>query len=106
MADILVWNQSALSELLSGPHGAVAADLAARAIRVESAAKANATHRPGPEVVTGRLRDSISWRLGQDAAGLYADIGSNVQYAIFLELGTVNMIPYPFLRPALSAARL
>lgn len=102
MADILVWDNVALRLALST---AEARDLALRAIRVESAAKVNASGRPGPNVRTGRLRASISWRLGEDALGLYADVGSNVEYAGFVELGTDRAPAYPYLRPALEAAR-
>lgn len=97
-----------LAELISGP---VARDLVKRAILVESAAKRIASSRSpsapgqGPGVVTGRLRGSITWRLGLDNVSPYADIGSAVTYAPFLELGTSQMAARPFLRPALEAAR-
>lgn len=107
----LIYNEGALHELLAGPNGPVVRDLALRAIRVESAAKLNASHsRPsvpgsGPAVRTGRLRASISWRVDVDARGAYADIGSAVEYAAFVEIGTDRMAPRPYLRPALEAAR-
>lgn len=78
---------------------------------MEGAAKINASHSPpsvpgsGPAVRTGRLRSSISWRLGEDAIGLYAEIGSAVEYAAYVELGTPRAAPRPYLVPALSAAR-
>lgn len=97
-------NAVEMSRLLKGPNGEVARDLVRRAIRVEAAAKQNATDRPGPRVRTGRLRGSITWRLGQDSEGLFADIGSAVLYAPYLEYGTSRMPAYPFLRPALAAA--
>lgn len=95
-----------LHQLMYGPRGPVMRDLARRAIRVETSAKEHASHRPGPQVVTGRLRGSITWRLGADSFGPYADVGSAVLYAPFLEHGTQYMPPYPFLRPALEAARI
>lgn len=94
-----IWNELALRELLRGPSGDVARDLAQRAQRVETQAKINASGRPGPNVDTGRLRASISWRLGEDSEGLYADIGTAVEYAGFVEE------LYPYLLPALEAAR-
>lgn len=111
------FNELALAELLTGPSGPTARDLARRAVRVEGSAKQHASqpHRAGPysgsapgggpAVRTGRLRGSITWRLGRDAAGLYADVGSAVTYAPFVELGTSRMEARPFLRPALQAAR-
>lgn len=98
-----------------GMHGPVAHDLSRRAIAVESSAKDHATGRPGPNVISGRLRGSITWRLGEDELGLYADIGTNVEYAARIELGyqgtdslgrTYDSPAYPFLRPGLEAAGL
>lgn len=105
-------------------NDAIMQNLIRRAIRVEAAAKANATHRPGPNVVTGRLRSSIGWKPGADSQGPYVDIGSNLTYAPFVELGhgntahayrkrdgTIGFVgnrrtpPYPFLLPSLMAAR-
>lgn len=97
-------NTAEMHRLLRGPNGEVAGELARRAIRVEAAAKVNATDRPGPRVRSGRLRGSVTWRLGQDSEGLFADIGTAVLYAPYLEYGTSRMPAYPFLRPALSAA--
>lgn len=102
MADTLIWDDIALRVALATAEGR---DLARRAIQVESAAKVNASGRPGPNVRTGRLRASISWRLGEDYLGLYADIGSNVEYAGYVENGTDRAPAYPFLKPALEAAR-
>lgn len=110
MTDI-IYDEGRLHELLAGVNGPVVRDLARRAIAVESAAKLNASHaRPsvpgsGPAVRTGRLRSSISWRVDVDALGAYADVGSNVSYAAFVELGTDRMAARPYLRPALVAAR-
>lgn len=116
MADRLVWNEAALTRLLRGPQGPVARDLARRAIRVQNQAKINATgaavagaRNPqgrGPRVRTGRLRSSISWRIVETPRGLRADIGTNVFYGRYLELGLLpNGNKYPFLRPSLPMAR-
>ena len=108
MAEIR-FDQAGLRELLDSTQGDTARDLARRAVRVESAAKLNATGREygdgtrGPRVQTGRLRTSITWELGRDSQGLFADIGTSVVYGRYLELGTDRMRPYPFLGPALSA---
>ncbi len=89
---------AALAALLTGATGPVAQDLARRAMRVESAAKGLAP------VDTGRMRSVITWRLGQDGAGLYAEVSAPVYYSVFVELGTRFMRAQPFLRPALAAA--
>lgn len=91
-------NPGALDALLNGESGAVAKDLERRAVKVEAAAK-----RQCP-VDTGRLRASITHSLDRDGEGLYAVIGSDVEYAPHVELGTSRMRPQPFLRPALQAA--
>lgn len=110
MTDV-IFNEGSLRAFLNGPNGPVARDLARRAIQVETAAKINASHsRPsapgtGPAVRTGRLRASISWRLGEDSIGLFAAIGSAVEYAAYVELGTPRAAARPYLRPALQAAR-
>lgn len=109
-------HETELRRLLS-VHGPIGADIARRAIRVESAAKRNASepHRAGPysgsavgagpAVRTGRLRGSITWRLGEDFLGVFADIGSAVLYAAYVELGTRYMASRPYLVPALEHAR-
>lgn len=115
------FNEAEYKALLQGP---IVQDLVRRAIRVEAAAKTNATRRPGPNVITGRLRSSITWRIGNDSQGPYVDIGTNVEYAPYVEFGHRNTPhaypkrgggvgwvgsrptrPYPFLLPALEAAR-
>lgn len=92
-------NGDALRELFESPSGEVAKDLQRRALRVEGAAK-----RLCP-VDTGRLRSSITNELGTDAEGLVAVIGTDVEYAPYVELGTSRMAAQPFLLPALEAAQ-
>lgn len=78
--------EAALVNLLKGPNGEVARDLSRRAVAVTSRAKQIATAEP--KVQTGRYRSSIAWRLGADLRGLYAEVGSSLAYAIFIEEGT------------------
>lgn len=82
MAEEFYFNESALRTLMSGPQGPAAKALAKRAIRVETRAKQLCP------VDTGRLRSSITWGMGRDARGIYADVGSNVKYAAWIEFGT------------------
>lgn len=49
-------------------------------------------------VDTGRLRNSISWAVLDDS--VY--IGTNVEYAPYVELGTSRMEARPYLRPAVT----
>ena len=99
------FNEAELQRLLTGPTGPVMKNVVRRAIRVESSAKQHASGRPGPNVRTGRLRGSITWRAGADGRSPYVDVGTNVHYAPYVELGTSRAPAYPFLRPALEAAR-
>lgn len=112
----IVQHDQALSRLLNGRDGGIARDLARRAVRVQNQAKVNASGRPGPNVDTGRLRSSISWELRTNAAvlpgfaapsggGISVRIGTNVIYGLYLETGLRNGAKYPFLVPALQAAR-
>lgn len=48
-------------------------------------------------VDTGRLRSSIT----NEIEGEVGRVGTNVEYAKFVELGTNKMSPQPYLRPAL-----
>lgn len=92
-------DQGALDELFSSPSGEVAKDLQRRALQVDRAAK-----RLCP-VDTGRLRSSITNELGTDADGLVAVVGTDVEYAPHVELGTSRMAAQSFLLPALEAAQ-
>ena len=99
MADTDIrFDAAALTALFTSADGIVAKDLQRRALQVDRQAKHLCP------VDTGRLRDSITNELGRDSIGLYALIGSNVEYAIYVELGTSRMAAQPFLRPALQAA--
>lgn len=100
MADVrVVIDRAALAELLTGPNGAVAKEITRRTIRVHNRAKQLCP------VDTGRLRSSISWRIDRVGGQAVGVVGTNVNYAPFVELGTRRMSARPFLRPALDAAR-
>lgn len=47
-------------------------------------------------VDTGRLRNSITHTIDDEAAY----IGTNVEYAVYVEMGTVNTPAQPYLKPA------
>lgn len=99
MADRIEFHSDALAELLEGPDGPVARDVARRTIRVESAAIR------GCPVDTGRLRSSITHEVDRDSEGLVGTVGTNVEYAPYVEFGTSHNQAQPFLRPALGAAQ-
>lgn len=49
---------------------------------------------------TNRLRESI--KFVPNYSGKYVDVGSNVEYAPYVELGTRKMKPRPFLKNAVE----
>jgi HK97 gp10 family phage protein len=53
-----------------------------------------------PRKQTGRLRSSVTYEVLDGE--LIARVGTNVKYAKWLELGTKNMAPRPWLRRALN----
>ena len=56
-------------------------------------------------VDTGNLRRSITHELGRRGFDRYVRIGTNVDYAVFQELGTRFHAAHPFLRPATEEIR-
>lgn len=97
MADRFVFDDAGLRELFDSPTGPMAKDLTRRTVRVERTAK---RHCP---VLTGRLRSSITHEIGHDAAGLVGVIGTDVDYAVHVFLGTSKMEGRPALQTALAA---
>ena len=73
---------------------------------VERQAKENVSKTTGhPQVQTGRLRASIVSRVDKEGNNIVGKISSNVEYAPYLEFGTIRMPPYPWLFPALEAKK-
>ena len=52
-------------------------------------------------VDTGNLRSSIAHKVDKKELATY--LGSNVEYALFVEKGTVKMKAQPFLTPAIES---
>lgn len=73
-------------------------DLLRLGLRVQNEARRLAA------VDTGRMRSSVQAVPGRDGRGPYVDVGTNVQYAPFVEYGTIRSAPQPFMRPALLLA--
>lgn len=97
MAERFRFDQAALTLLFDSQDGPVGKELLRRTVRVEGGAK-----RRCP-VDTGRLRASITHALERDAGGLVGTVGTDVEYAPFVELGTSRAQAQPYLRPALAA---
>lgn len=84
--------KSNLARTIALIEGQVRAKNEAAAVVVENSAK-----RRCP-VDSGRLRSSIT----HDSDGDGFIVGTNVEYASFVELGTRNMAPEPYLVPGLQ----
>lgn len=74
-------------------------------VEVEGGAKENASGRPGPNVITGNLRRSITTSKPEKGFGtLYTvDVSATMVYARAVELGHPRWKPgvkYPYLGPA------
>ena len=88
----------ALGEMLKGPNGVIATFLSRLCIKAQHNAM-----RYAP-VDTGRLRASIAWSIEEEGDSLVGYVGSNVEYAIYQELGTQFMAPQPYLWPGVYDA--
>lgn len=64
------------------------------ALKVEGDAKRDCPHD------TGYLRASITHQFYKNAAEPFALVGTNVEYAPYVENGTSKQAPQPYLRPA------
>lgn len=86
--------------MLTGTSGEVGSRLQRSGVRVQNRAKQLCP------VDTGRLRSSITMTNTQQtsASVLSVRVGSAVNYARYVELGTRRMRARPYLRPALSQA--
>lgn len=54
-----------------------------------------------PRIDTGELVNSIEAEVRQDRNGVTVRVGTNVEHGLHLELGTRDIAPRPWLRPAL-----
>lgn len=90
-------------EVLAALKRATVRGLEACGARAESYAKKELSrskpHKRGPSrpnVITGRLRNSVAHKVENNT--MY--VGSNVEYAAAVELGTRKSWAYPYLKPA------
>lgn len=75
------------------------------ALKVEAQAKTNASGRPGPNVRTGNLRNSIAAQRVQRGFGdtYTTNVSASMEYARAVEMGHPRWKPgvkYPYLGPA------
>ena len=72
-----------------------------RSIRDDFSENVSSAGEP-PSKQTGKLSDSLNYEVEGDIVG----VGADVDYALALEMGTANMAPRPFLRPALYKIKI
>lgn len=94
-------------QVLAALKSATIRGLEACGAKAESYAKQELSkpkaHKDGtvrPNVITGRLRNSISHSVQPKGRGYMVTVGTNVEYAGFVELGTRKAPAYPYLKPA------
>ena len=66
--------------------------------------KAQSNMKQLAPVDTGRLRASITADNGADSEGYFSEIGTNLEYAPFVEYGTSRQKAQPFAEPGFQAA--
>lgn len=86
-----------LAQIEPALRAAMQREVKIAAVNIERGAKQRAP------VDTGRLRNSIAHEIHE--GGLNAEIGSNVDYAPFVEFGTRRMRAQPYLFPAFEEER-
>ncbi len=84
------WNPAEEERLLRSAAGPVGRHLVRAAERVTQEAKRLCPVSPhgSGDNPSGHLRSSIGWALGKTGRDLHADIGTDVEYGIYVELGT------------------
>lgn len=84
------WNPAEEERLLRSAAGPVGRKLVAAAERVTQEAKRRCPVSPqgSGDNPSGHLRSSIGWELGRTGRDLHADVGTDVDYALPVELGS------------------
>ena len=92
--------QNEIKRTLSGPRSG-------KKYRVPGTKRYYTASAPGepPAVRTGRLRNSIKYKLVRGFMRAKGEVGSSLDYAAQLEFGTSKMAPRPYLRPTYEKER-
>ena len=91
-AELVEIRENNAQQVEDAMNQAIAKALTMIGLKAESNAKAICP------VDTGRLRNSITNAIDTEANAVY--IGTNVEYAPYVELGTSRRKPHPYLKPA------
>lgn len=89
--------QETFEDMLDESDSELEAMMQTTANRIERDAKSMA-----PVGETGNLRASIENEVESKRKAIIAEVGSNVEYAPYVEYGTSRMEAQPYLRPALE----
>lgn len=86
----VVLNNHAIEELLAGRNGAVARWLEHQAERVTQDAKRRCPVSPvgASDHPSGQLRSSIGWSIEDTGRALRAEVGTDLDYGLYVEVGT------------------
>lgn len=106
----MTWNAAEEERLLRSVAGPVGRHLVRAAERVTQEAKRLCPVSPhgSGDNPSGHLRSSIGWELGRSGRELHADVGSDVEYSLPVELGSRPHIieshgDYPLRNPRTGA---
>lgn len=89
------WHAGVVEDMLTGTRSG-------REYRIPGSSRTYRASRPGeaPATVTGRLRSSYQFRVREEGGKKVGEVGSPLDYALYLEKGTKRMAPRPHLVPA------
>jgi hypothetical protein len=92
---IMEWHAGVVEDMLVG-------DRYGNEYRIPGSNRTYRASRPGepPATVTGRLRSSYRFRTFNRGNEIVGEVGSPLDYAVYLEYGTKYMEPRPHLLPA------
>lgn len=96
MADIDVTLSSNIGQIKKEAAEAILRGLEACGLKAEGYAKKLCP------VDTGNLRNSITHDTAEESGDLVEYIGTNVEYAPYVELGTLRTKAQPFIKPAVE----
>lgn len=95
LAATMEWHAGVVEDMLVG-------DRSGREYRIPGSTRTYRASMPGeaPATRTGALRNSYRFRTRNTTSGLVGEVGSYLDYAVYLENGTKRMAPRPHLLPA------
>jgi len=95
---VMEWHAGIVEDMLTG-------DRQGRTYRIPGSSRTYRASRPNepPATVTGRLRSSYQFKVREEGGKKIGEVGSPLDYALYLEKGTRRMAPRPHVMPAYYA---